>query len=89
MGNTFSLWERAPCPGRSVIKWKNVSDLLSDYSMARTWPSRAVISVFRHTGFVDSLLNPVHYFARDPANGMKTKVNQSRKSSLADQVINS
>jgi len=26
MGNTFSLWGRKPCLGRSVTRWTNVSD---------------------------------------------------------------
>ena len=30
MGNTFSLCGREPCPGRSVMSWKNVSDSLRD-----------------------------------------------------------
>ena len=39
MGNTFSLYGRESCPGRSVRSWKNVADLLHGCSTARSWPA--------------------------------------------------
>ena len=42
IGNTFSLCGRTKCLGRSVRRWKNVSDLLPNCSAVRRWQGCAV-----------------------------------------------
>ena len=46
-------------------------------------------AILRCTGFIDSRLNPVHYFILDPANRTGPKVDLRWKVTLVDQVINS